>query len=1067
MDRWRFLAAGLLSAALLAAPASVATGAPTSSASGVAPPTSRLVTADLREEEVTVPVRAEPDGTEVTLDATIVSPLGTEQHPAVVLAHGFGGSKADLLERARELAAHGYVALAYTARGFGASGGRIHLDDPDYEIADGTAMVDLLAGRPEVQRDADGDPRVGVAGGSYGGALALMLAGIDRRVDAVVAAITWNDLATSLLPGRTGGNDGVLKRRWASVLYASAVGRGSAAAPTDVCGRFDPTVCRVFLEAADTGVASPMMEQILRRNSPAPLLHAVRAPTLLVQGMRDSLFGLDQASATARTLSAQGVPVAVRWFDGGHDGGTAPADADTLLPWLDRYLTDSGRAAAAAPGAAATPMPLPAFSAPIPVTGGDRDVTMTLPPALEPVRLGTSPAGVAPPDVHRVPLSRVPALPSDAASDAPSDTSSDAATDSASGVPSESRPAASDATSTPGPSGSPAAAPPDARLLSPPGGDPSAITNTGGFGGANAPGSGGSAGPSGSAGAAGYALAALPGQHVAFDTAELTDREDVVGAPRVRLRVTSTTSDATLFASLWRITPAGPVSPRGQVVPVRVSTTPGVPVEVDLPLPAGTYSMAKGARWRVLVSATDAGYAVPADARFYTVGLADPALRLPTTSALTAPDAANASSGLAPVSSLDREVVGAAAALLALLVLIGLSALFTAARRRRLDRRDTRVEDADVPLVVDGLVKTYKDGHRAVDDVSWRAEAGQVVGLLGPNGAGKTTTMRMLVGLIRPDSGAVHVLGQPVHAGSAVLRRVGALIEGPGFLPHLTGRQNLHAYWEATGRDPADAHVEAALEVAALGDAVDRPVRTYSQGMRQRLGIAQAMLGRPDVLLLDEPTNGLDPPQIAAMRPILRDYARSGRTVVVSSHLLAEVEQTCTHVVVMNRGRVIATGSVADLVTGDGTTVVTLGPACDPKGVADALRSGPLGERLRRVRLDATARTLTVVGDAPRGEIVAAAVAAGADIESVVARRRLEEVFLGVIDEDALTGAVGSSSTTRGAGVGHRDAARDGEAADPDGESSSADPPADDPADDDPSDDEEGRMDRLRQVRSR
>ena len=212
-----------------------------------------------------------------------------------------------------------------------------------------------------------------------------------------------------------------------------------------------------------------------------------------------------------------------------------------------------------------------------------------------------------------------------------------------------------------------------------------------------------------------------------------------------------------------------------------------------------------------------------------------------------------------------------------------------------------------------GLVKTYADGHRAVDDVSWAAHRGQVVGLLGPNGAGKTTTLRMVMGLIHPDSGTVHVLGQPVHPGAPVLAQVGALIEGPGFLPHLTGRANLEAYWAATGRDPKDAGFEAVLEVAALGDAVDRPVRSYSHGMKQRLGIAQAMLGMPDLLVLDEPTNGLDPPQIAAMRPILRAYADTGRTVVVSSHLLGEVELTCSHVVVMHAGRVLAAGSVEEL----------------------------------------------------------------------------------------------------------------------------------------------------------
>ena len=173
---------------------------------------------------------------------------------------------------------------------------------------------------------------------------------------------------------------------------------------------------------------------------------------------------------------------------------------------------------------------------------------------------------------------------------------------------------------------------------------------------------------------------------------------------------------------------------------------------------------------------------------------------------------------------------------------------------------------AAVPLVVRDVVKTYPDGVRAVDGISFRAETGQVVGLLGPNGAGKTTAIRMLVGLIRPDAGEIFVHGEPVHAGADVLASVGAFIEGPGFLPHLTGRQNLHAYWQATGRPLEEAHLDGGPEIAGLGAALDRRVRGYSHGMRQRLGIAQAMLGLPSLLVLDEPTNGLDPPQIKAMR---------------------------------------------------------------------------------------------------------------------------------------------------------------------------------------------------------
>ena len=272
------------------------------------------------------------------------------------------------------------------------------------------------------------------------------------------------------------------------------------------------------------------------------------------------------------------------------------------------------------------------------------------------------------------------------------------------------------------------------------------------------------------------------------------------------------------------------------------------------------------------------------------------------------------------------------------LVLAGIVGLVVLWRLRR--RADSRPDLAGTPLVVDGLVKTYADGVRAVDGVTFRAEPGQVVGLLGPNGAGKTTTMRMIVGLIRPDAGAVYVGGESVHAGADVLADVGAFIEGPGFLPHLSGMANLRAYWAATGRPAEEARLDEALEIAGLGSAVHRQVRGYSQGMRQRLGIAQAMLGLPPLLLLDEPTNGLDPPQIRAMRKVLADYAAAGRTVVISSHLLAEIELTCSHVVVMQRGRVILTGAVSELTSSDSLTMIGLAPRADVSSAVHLLQAG-------------------------------------------------------------------------------------------------------------------------------
>jgi len=232
------------------------------------------------------------------------------------------------------------------------------------------------------------------------------------------------------------------------------------------------------------------------------------------------------------------------------------------------------------------------------------------------------------------------------------------------------------------------------------------------------------------------------------------------------------------------------------------------------------------------------------------------------------------------VATIDGQVLRTGApwawlaAGLASMGVLFLGALVGGARRRR--RRSVDADLSRVPVVIQALVKEYSDGYRAVDDVSFRVERGQVVGLLGPNGAGKTTTLRVLMGLIRPTSGTVRVFGELVDAGAPVLSRIGAFIEGPGLLPHLSGRDNLRLFWAATGRPAADAEFDTALEIAGLGASVDRRVRTFSQGMRQRLAIAQSMLGLPELLVLDEPTNGLDPLQIAEMREVLRRYATTG-----------------------------------------------------------------------------------------------------------------------------------------------------------------------------------------------
>jgi ABC-2 type transport system ATP-binding protein len=336
------------------------------------------------------------------------------------------------------------------------------------------------------------------------------------------------------------------------------------------------------------------------------------------------------------------------------------------------------------------------------------------------------------------------------------------------------------------------------------------------------------------------------------------------------------------------------------------------------------------------------------------------------------------------------QLLGIGGTLVAALALTVLAAV----RRRR--AHDVDPELATVPLVIEGLSKSYPGGFVAVKDLSFRVEPGQVLGLLGPNGAGKTTTLRMLMGLITPTGGHIRVFGHRIAPGAPVLSRIGSFVEGAGFLPHLSGEANLQLYWAATGRPPEKAHFSEALEIAGLGDAVHRKVRTYSQGMRQRLAIAQAMLGLPDLMVLDEPTNGLDPPQIHQMREVLQRYAATGRTVVVSSHLLAEVEQTCTHVVVMHRGSLVASGEVADIAAAGGEATFRVD---QPEAAAEALRavggvsSVDIEGDLVHANLDGL----------PRADAVATLVNAGVAVEQAGPRRRLEDAFLQLVGEDSST----------------------------------------------------------------
>ncbi len=219
------------------------------------------------------------------------------------------------------------------------------------------------------------------------------------------------------------------------------------------------------------------------------------------------------------------------------------------------------------------------------------------------------------------------------------------------------------------------------------------------------------------------------------------------------------------------------------------------------------------------------------------------------------------------------------------------------------------------PVLIEGLVKRL-GRVSAVRGVDLTVEEGMIMGLAGPNGSGKSMTLRMLMGLVRPDAGRIELFGEPVRFGAGVLSRVGALIDGPGFVPHLSGWDNLRLAWKSTGRPNSDSDMDRALVIAGLGDAIRRPYRTYSHGMRYRLGLAQALLGQPDLVVLDEPTTGLDPAHIIEIRAAIRDVASRGATVLFSSHQLDEVERICTHAAVMREGRVLTTGALPELLTG-------------------------------------------------------------------------------------------------------------------------------------------------------
>ncbi|WPW28917.1 alpha/beta fold hydrolase [Streptomyces atratus] len=821
----------------------------------------------------------------VSIDTSYFATGGTQRRPAVLIGHGFGGSKNDVRAQAEQLAGAGYAVLTWSARGFGKSGGEIALNAPDREVKDVSRLIDWLADRPEVELDAKGDPRVGVTGASYGGAVSLLAAGYDKRVDAIAPQITYWNLADALFP------DGVFKKLWAGIFVTTGGG----------CQKFEKRLCDMYERVAVSGKPDAAARALLTERSPSAVADRIKVPALIVQGQSDSLFPLGQADGMAEAISGNGAPVAVDWIAGGHDGGDLETDRvrQRIDGWFDRYLKGD-KGADTGPGFRVTRTGgIDSTDGAALTRGASSDTYPGLSSGGETIDLGRrtqsfrNPAGANPPAISAVP-----------------------------GV----------------------------------GGGLSQLSSLG----------------------VGLSID-FPGQYARFDSAPLDKSLRVTGSPTARVVVDAERGDAVLFGKVYDVSPDG----KQQVLPSQLVAPFRIPQSqqgkgVQLTLPAIDHQFDAGHRLRLVLSATDLGYASPAEPTTYKV-TADGPLSVPTAPALKT-----------AAATLPWWTWGLPAGA----VVIAVALLFTARRRTVTPAPDPTL--AGVPLQITGLSKKYaRSADRyAVKELSFRVEKGQVLGLLGPNGAGKTTTLRMLMGLITPDDGEIRVFGQAIRPGAPVLSRVGSFVEGAGFLPHLSGRANLELYWQATGRPAEDAHIEEALEIAGLGEALARAVRTYSQGMRQRLAIAQAMLGMPDLLILDEPTNGLDPPQIREMRDVMIRYAAGGRTVIVSSHLLSEVEQSCTHLVVMDRGRLVQAGPVAEI-TGSGDMLL----ATSAQDIAEPLvgKVAALPGIGSAVRTDDGRGLLVRLDGATSSELIAELVRLDMPLTGVGPHRRLEDAFLTLI----------------------------------------------------------------------
>jgi len=291
-----------------------------------------------------------------------------------------------------------------------------------------------------------------------------------------------------------------------------------------------------------------------------------------------------------------------------------------------------------------------------------------------------------------------------------------------------------------------------------------------------------------------------------------------------------------------------------------------------------------------------------------------------------------------------------------------------------------------------GLSKSY--GKRlAVDHLDLQIDRAELFGFLGPNGAGKTTTIRMALGLIAPTGGSVEILGLEVRSHRAqVLPRVGALVESPALYGYLSGRDNLRAIGNVLG-GASEKRIDEVLEIVSLKGRDKDRVRTYSMGMKQRLGLAMALLNNPDLLILDEPANGLDPAGIVEMRDLLRDLAAQGKTVFISSHVLSEVQQICTRVAIINHGKLIRVAPVHDLLQSSGEYEVKVD---SPAELVALLRRQPWAPQAR-------AEDGLVITPAPEGRgrnLIKFLVDSGLAPDAVSERHRdLEDIFLSLTED--------------------------------------------------------------------